>query len=142
MKLFYAFVIVLMVLVSACTQQTPEVAPNPTPQPEVQPAEEAEVAEVVEEPVVEEATTTEVRMLAAGNFEPEELSINTGDAVTWMNDGERRGALILFKDGRAYMNSNPLDPGDKFEHEFTEAGSYDFWWNIAYGTVSGKLTVE
>tara|TARA_Y100000294_G_C8412102_1_gene279228 strand:- start:125 stop:535 length:411 start_codon:yes stop_codon:yes gene_type:complete len=136
-----------MVLVSACTQQAPEVQPEPTPQPEVQPT--PEVVEVVEEEpeevieVVEPvATTNEVRIVGTEGFEPEELSIVTGSAVTWINDGDRRAAVIIFKDGRSYVNSPPIDSEGKFEHEFNEVGSYEFWLNIAYGVIDGKIIVE
>ena len=144
MRLFYAIILSLMVLVSACAQQPQPVQTQPTPQPEVQPAQE--IIEVVEEETVEVvepvATTNEIKIIGTEGFEPEELSIITGSAVTWINGGERRAAVIIFKDGKSYVNSPPIDSGAIFEHEFNEAGSYDYWLNIAFGVVSGNIVVE
>jgi len=145
MKLLYGVFLVLIVLVSACAQKAAEpVAPPRAPEP-VAPAPEPEAdiggTGAAVAPQVEE-TVNEVRYVGAGGFEPKDLTISAGSAVTWINDDEKVGAVILFKDGRSFTNSGRLAPDGKFEYEFTEAGVYDFWWNLAFGGVSGKLTVE
>jgi len=145
MKLLYGVFLVLMVFVSACAQQAAQPAPVPEPEPAAPaPEPEPEAAEgtgAAVAPQVEEKVN-EVRYVGAGGFEPDELTISAGSAVTWINDDEKAGAVILFKDGRSFTNSGRLAPDGKFEYEFTQAGVYDFWWNLAYGAVSGKLTVE
>jgi len=61
---------------------------------------------------------------------------------TWINDDEKKGAVVIFKDNRAYVNSPGLMAEQKFEHEFAEPGEYNFWWNIAFSGNAGKITVE
>jgi len=141
MRLFYAILLVLIVFVSACAQQ-PEPAPVPTQQPVV--VEPAEEVVVVEEEEVEVAvpSTSEVRILAGSAFDPDSLTINVGDSVTWINSDEKVAILIIFKDDRAFQNSNRILPGEKFEQEFTEAGSYQYWRNIAFTSDGATITVE
>ena len=145
MKLIYGVFLVLMVFVSACAQQAAQPvlpsAPEPAaPAPESQP-EAAEGTGAAVAPQVEE-TVNEIRYVGSGGFDPKELTISAGSAVTWINSDSKAGGLLIFKDGRSFTNSGRLAPDGKFEYEFTEAGVYDFWWNLAYGAVSGKLTVE
>ena len=147
MRWLYGVFLILMVFVSACAQQTEPVAPPSAPEPEPAapaPEPEPEAAEgtgAAVAPQVEE-TVNEIRYVGAGGFEPDELTISAGSAVTWINSDSKAGGLLIFKDGRSFANSGRLAPDGKFEYEFTEAGVYDFWWNLAYGAVSGKLTVE
>ena len=147
MRWLYGVFLILMVFVSACAQQTEPVAPPSAPEPEPAapaPEPEPEAAEgtgAAVAPQVEE-TVNEIRYVGAGGFEPDELTISAGSAVTWINSDSKAGGLLIFKDGKSFTNSGRLAPDGKFEYEFTEAGVYDFWWNLAYGAVSGKLTVE
>jgi len=144
MKYFYAIILGLMVLVSACAQEVQQVQPQstqPSPQPAAPAEDEVEVE--AEEEVVEAApSTSEVRVLDAGAFEPTEMTINVGDSVTWINTDDIEAVLIIFKDGRTYTNSQKFNPGEQFEHEFMEAGSYQFWRNIAFSSDGGMITVE
>lgn len=149
MKLFYGIVLVLMIFVSACAQQAAEQAPVTEPEAsaeaEVQPEAGAEgtgAAVAAPEEEVAETTSNEIRSVGAGGFDPDELTISAGSAVTWINDDEKALVIIIFKDGKSFMNSNRIMPGEKFEIEFTEAGEYEYWQNIAFGVVGGKITVE
>lgn len=147
MKLIYGVFLVLMVLVSACAQQAaqpvaPPSAPEPVaPAPEPEPEADTDGTGAAVAPQVEE-TVNEIRYVGAGGFDPDELTIKAGSAVTWINSDSKAGGLLIFKDGRSFANSGRLAPDGKFEYEFTEAGMYDFWWNLAYESISGKLTVE
>ncbi len=145
MRWLYGVFLVLMVFVSACAQQTEPVAPPsapepaapaPEPQPEVAEGTGAAVAPQVEE------TVNEVRYVGSGGFDPKELTISAGSAVTWINSDSKAGEVLIFKNGKSFVSSKRLAPDGKFEYEFAEVGVYDFWWNLAYGAVSGKLTVE
>ncbi len=149
MKLFYGIVLVLMIFVSACAQQAAEQAPVTEPEAsaeaEVQPEAGAEgtgAAVAAPEEEVVETTSNEIRSVGAGGFDPDELTISAGSAVTWINDDEKTQVIIIFKDGKSFTNSNRIMPGEKFEIEFTEAGEYEYWQNIAFGVVGGKITVE
>ena len=143
MKYFYAIIFGLMILVTACAQEVQQVQPQstqPSPQPAV-PTEETEIE--VEEEVAEVApSSSEVRVLTAGAFEPTELTINVGDSVTWINTDDKEAVIIIFKDGRTYTNSNKFKPGEQFENEFMEAGSYQYWRSVAFSSDGGMITVE
>ena len=141
MKIFYAIVLVLMVFVSACAQQPSEPAP-PASAPSVEPEPEPE-PEIVAAPevVVPETTSEEVRMVSNGGIEPLELTINAGSSVTWIYDAEIVSVLTILKDGVSYITSPVLKAGEKFEHEFTEAGEYTYW-AVSYGPQGAKIIVE
>ena len=143
MKLFYGIVLVLMIFVSACAQQAaPEAAPSaPAAAPAPAPVEDDTETEV-EAPEVMETTSEDIRALEDGNFEPNALTIASGSSVTWRNARETNIVIIIFKENRAYINSQKIDPDETFEHEFTEAGEYQFWQNIAFQGDGGTITVS
>ncbi|MCH8003720.1 MAG: cupredoxin domain-containing protein [Nanoarchaeota archaeon] len=157
MKLFSGIVLVLMVFVSACAQQpvaepaAQPSAPEPSPVPEAEPEPEVE-AEAEPEPATEaegtgavvavpEGDSYDIRYVGAGGFDPDTLTISAGSSVTFFNDDSKTMVIIVFKDGRNFATPR-LSPGQQAEVEFTEPGEYDFWWNLAYATVGGKITVE
>ena len=153
MKLLFAIVLVVMLFVSACGQkpaEEPDVV-SPGDEPVIEPEEPTETdvempegdMTPVDEPeeVAKPTTSDEVRILAKGGLEPLELSISAGSAVTWMNEDTKDIVLTFFKDGKFYLNSAVIKPGEKFEHEFTEAGEYEYW-TLAYGPQGAKITVK
>lgn len=147
MKLIYGVFLVLMVFVSACAQQAAQPAPAPEPEPaapvpEPEPEADTEGTGAAVAPQEKAETVNEIRYVGSGGFEPDELAIKAGSAVTWINSDSKAGEVLIFKDRKSFVSSKRLAPDGKFEYEFTEAGVYDFWWNLAYGAVSGKLTVE
>ena len=75
-------------------------------------------------------------------FDPKELTINSRDQVSWKNEGHSDMILLIFKDGEQYLNQNAINSGDTFTHQFNEAGSYDIYWNIIDGPVTGKLIIK
>lgn len=143
MKLFYGIILVLMIFVSACAQQAAQPEAEPS-EPEAPVAEDEDdgtgVAVAVPEEEPAETSTTDVRYVGAGGFDPDKLTISAGSSVTWFNDDSKSMVMIIFKDGKSFSTQR-LNPGQQAETEFTEAGDYDFWWNIAYAAVGGKLTV-
>jgi len=153
MKLFYGIVLVLMVFVSACAPQAAQPAPaaEPEPVPEVEPEAEVE-AEAEPEPATEvegtgavvaapEGGSYDIRYVGAGGFDPDTLTISAGSSVTFFNDDSKTMVIIVFKDGKNFATPR-LNAGQQAEVEFTEPGEYDFWWNLAYAAVGGKITVE
>ena len=147
MKLFYGIILVLIVFVGACAPQVAPPAPVAEPEsvpiaePEAEPEPEVE-AEAEGTGAVVAGDSTEVRYVGAGGFDPDTLTIITGSAVTWINGDDKAGAVLMFKEGKFQVNSGRLNPGAKFEYEFTEEGEYEYFWNLAFGAVSGKITVE
>ena len=158
MKLFYGIILVMMVFVSACAPQVvqPEADTTPLPtggQDAGDAIEEKEDAgEVMEDKgdtlegkegeAMEDKGDADIRALGAGAFDPDELTISAGSSVTWMNSANKNLVILIFKDGKSYMNSQKIDPGEIFENEFTEAGEYQYWQNIAYSGDGGTITVE
>ena len=142
MKLLYGIFLVLMVFVSACAQQPTGQTVQPLPQetPPVVEEAEPETAEVVEEETPLEKA--EVRILGQGEFDPNELAISVGETVTWVNTDSKEAVIIIFKDGKVYQNSQKIKPGEKFEHEFKEQGSYQYWRNVAFSSDGAKITAK
>jgi len=148
MKLFYGIILVLIVFVSACSQQ-PQSVPQQPADGEVQPQAIKEVVveddgDAMEEKgdAIEVGDSFEVRVIGQGAFDPDALTINVGDSVTWINTDEKDAVILIFKDGRTYQNSPKFKSGESFELEFTEPGEYQYWRNIAYGSNGGTITVE
>jgi len=144
MKLFYGIVLVLIVFISACAQQPvaqpepqPSAPPAPPPEPEPKPVDVAP-----EEDVPVETSTTDIRYVGAGGFDPSDVTISVGSSVTFFNDDSKPIVIIIFKDGKTYTVISRMNPGQQTEHEFTEPGAYQFWWNIAYAAVGGTITVQ
>ena len=142
MKLYYAIVLVLIVFVSACTQQpaetqTPVVTPEPSPEPTLPEKTEVTVPESKEEVVA--PTGDEVRMLGVGQYDPEEVTISTGGTVTLFNDGGLK-TVVSIKGPSGTTTTPIIEAGDKYEQEFAEAGEYDVW-AVVYG-LGIKVTVK
>jgi plastocyanin len=141
MKLFYGIILVLVVFVSACSQQAQISEPEAMEKGE---AMEKDGDAMEGEAMKDKGSTlsaADIRILGKGGFEPSELTINAGESVTWINDDEKTFTMTIFKDGKSYMNSNVLKPGDLFEQEFSEEGTYEYW-TLAYGPQGAKIVVE
>lgn len=147
MKLFYGIVLIMVMFISACAPQAaePEAQPSaPVTAPEPEPEPETEGTGAAVAPPEEEAaetSTTDVRYVGAGGFDPDKLTISVGSSVTFFNDDSKSMVIIIFKDGKTFATPR-LNSGQQFEVEFTESGEYDYWWNIAYAAVGGTITVE
>lgn len=89
-----------------------------------------------------EGSGFDVQVLGAGKFDPETLTIKSGDSVTWINADSGEAIIIIFKDRASYITSKKFSPGEQFEHEFTETGKYQYWRNIAFSSDGATITVE
>lgn len=148
MKLFYAIALILMVLASACAQQAEQPAPIagpmpvPTeePVPETQAEETAVAAPQTEESKPAEAKSNEVRMLGIGKYEPLEAKISAGGTVTFLNEGNLKTVVTIKSKGKV-ITTPIIQPGNRYEQLFAEAGTYEFW-GVAYGQGGAKIIVE
>ncbi len=150
-KLVYAIMLVLMIFVSACAQQQE--------QPSAQPAAASNPAPIVQEPAPEpetggtgasvapqaeekapEAKSDEARLLGTGKYEPLEVKISKGGTVTFFNDGGIKTVITIKGKGKI-INTQVIQPGGKYEQEFMEAGTYEYW-GVAYGQGGAKIIVE
>ena len=81
----------------------------------------------------DDATTITIRDLA---FEPADVTIASGDAVTWeWEDGSTEHSVVGFD------FKEPPKADGSFEHTFDEVGSYDYSCSI-HPSMTGRITVE
>ena len=74
------------------------------------------------------AYAADIQMGANGNliFEPNEVTVNVGDTVTFTN-GELPPHNVVFLDNPELSHSDlAFSPGESFNVTFTEAGNYEF----------------
>ena len=70
-------------------------------------------------------------------FDPGDLTVAKGTAVTWKNDDS---ATHRIKSGDGSFDSEDLKNGDSFEHTFDTAGTFDYICGI-HPSMKGKITV-
>ena len=58
-------------------------------------------------------------------FDPEDLTINVGDTVTWTNN-DGMGHTATSTDEPASFDSGNIDAGATWSFTFTEAGTYNY----------------
>jgi plastocyanin len=118
---------------------TPGATPTPTPPPpdEETPPPPAPVAE--SSPTVSAASSASV---SAGDnfFAPTSITIQVGGSVTWSNDGQS-AHTVTANDGS--FDSGNLDPGQSFNHTFTEPGTFAYFceYHRSLGQ-EGTVTVQ
>jgi len=74
------------------------------------------------------AYAADIQMGANGNliFEPNEVTVNVGDTVTFTN-GDLPPHNVVFLDNPELSHSDlAFSPGESFNVTFTEAGNYEF----------------
>lgn len=72
-------------------------------------------------------------------FYPEELTINTGDTIVWVN---KEDAPHLVYEPHNLFRSPKLVLGDSFSFTFTQAGEYIYSDSIFAKTMRGKIIVK
>tara|TARA_B000000609_G_scaffold68341_1_gene51166 strand:+ start:789 stop:1166 length:378 start_codon:yes stop_codon:yes gene_type:complete len=91
------------------------------------------------------AYAADIQMGANGNliFEPNEVTVNVGDTVTFTN-GELPPHNVVFLDNPELSHSDlAFSPGESFNVTFTEAGNYEFQCEPHAGAgMKGVIHVE
>ncbi len=72
-------------------------------------------------------------------FDPDEITIASGDTVTWTNYDDSRHTVTEDDDA---FDSDDLDQGDSFSWTFDVAGSYGYFCDRHDETMSGTVNVE
>ncbi len=72
-------------------------------------------------------------------FDPDEITIASGDTVTWTNYDDSRHTVTEDDDA---FDSDDLDQGDTFSWTFDVAGSYGYFCDRHDETMSGTVNVE
>ncbi len=68
-------------------------------------------------------------------FNPQEVRIDPGDTVIWVNEGAR--VHDIKSDERGQFRSGDMQPGDTFSHTFTEEGYYFYY--CTYHGAAGQV---
>ena len=91
------------------------------------------------------AYAADIQMGANGNliFEPNEVTVNVGDTVTFTN-GDLPPHNVVFLDNPELSHSDlAFSPGESFNVTFTEAGNYEFQCEPHAGAgMKGVIHVE
>ena len=62
-------------------------------------------------------------------FAPASITVKAGTTVTWTNADQ--DAHTVTSDGKSGpLNSKPLNPGESYQHTFTQAGTYSYLCTI------------
>ena len=72
-------------------------------------------------------------------FNPEDLTINVGDTVTWTNN-DGIGHTATSTDEPAYFDSENIDTGATWSFTFTEAGTYNYKCDY-HSSMTASITV-
>ena len=98
-----------------------------------------------------EATATEVTIELVA-FSPEELEVDAGATVTWVNEDpgahtvtsgaveQGTSGVTPSPDGR--FDSGDIAGGDSFEQTFDEAGTYEYFCALHPATMRGVINVR
>ena len=72
-------------------------------------------------------------------FDPDEITIASGDTVTWTNHDDSRHTVTEDDDA---FDSDDLEQGDTFSWTFDVVGSYGYFCDRHDETMSGTVNVE
>lgn len=98
--------------------------------PEIQPTspivQDSIIEEIIdEEPILKPASDEVVIRILRTNFDPEELNVDVGTTVTWINEGTQAHQLHHIAVNRKFTSDRIL-PGDTFSYTFDEPGTYRY----------------
>ncbi len=74
-------------------------------------------------------------------FEPAELDVEPGTTVAWTNAGEQIHNVKAIGRGPGFF-SEAMNPGDEFEHRFSEPGTYDYLCTLHPEMMKATITVS
>ena len=83
--------------------------------------------------IVSDAST-----LADKSYDPNPLTINQGDTVTWTN---KDFGIHTVTENQELFGSDDLRPDQTFDHTFDSAGTYDYHCKL-HPTMIGKIIVN
>jgi plastocyanin len=76
--------------------------------------------------------------LADMAFDPNPVTINQGDTVTWIN---KDFGIHTITENQELFSSKDLRPDQSFEYTFDSGGTYDYHCKI-HPTMTGKVNVN
>ena len=106
-------------------------------------ASEGDAPEPPDDVVVIDGTAATVQSLD-NTFRAPDIQVEPGTTVTWTNDGRNEHDVLPVEGDAWGVEVDGFQPGDAYEHTFTEPGVYDYYCSI-HGTTSagmvGSVTV-
>ncbi len=106
-------------------------------------ASEGDAPEPPDDAVVIDGTAATVQSLD-NTFRAPDIQVEPGTTVTWTNDGRNEHDVLPVEGDAWGVEVESFQPGDAYEHTFTEPGVYDYYCSI-HGTTSagmvGSVTV-
>jgi plastocyanin len=80
--------------------------------------------------------------IASFTFDPDGVTVQEGDTVTWTNNETNVGHTVTSDDGApAAFDSAGVNPGQSFAFEFTEAGTYAYHCDF-HPNMTGTVEVQ
>ena len=140
---------VLMIILSACSQPQPSAATDTTPERETVTEPSAPVS-APSEPVTE--TQGDTKGVSAGGeaasviiknfkFTPAELKVKKGTTVTWRNEDTAAHTVESSTADNKVIKSEQLDPDDTFTFTFDATGEFPYLCGL-HRSMKGKVIVE
>lgn len=106
-------VILAFLLLVACAQ-TPQVVPQPEPQPVMEAP-----------PVVESSGLTTNVQIRDFHFQPQNVNVKVGDTVVWTQQDSVQHTVTIVS-GPESFDSGLLSQGQTFRYTFTKPGTYAY----------------
>lgn len=139
--------VILTVLIAACSQPQPPAEPTDTAPETVQ---ETSEQETVEAPITE--TQGDEKGVSAGGeaasvviksfkFTPTELKVKKGTTVTWRNEDSAPHTVESTTADNKVLDSDQLDQDDTFTFTFDQAGEFSYKCGL-HSSMRGKVIVE
>jgi plastocyanin len=76
--------------------------------------------------------------IADFSFAPETITVDTGQTVTWTNEGQADHTVK----GRGFFSSKALGNGQKFSHRFAAAGRFTYLCTLHPTQMRGAVIVR
>jgi len=73
-------------------------------------------------------------------FNPTTITVAVNATVTWTNKDENTYTITSNDSG--LFDSGPIIPGSIYNHQFTQAGTYNYHNTISYPNMTGTVIVQ
>ncbi len=101
-----------------------------------------EVEKPVNETKIEDRRLDQIILIEDYKFSPKELSIERGERVTWINNGEKVHYVLSIR-GLRLADSGNMQPGQNYSVLFdVEPGTYEYFDPIYKSNMFGKIIVK
>lgn len=101
-------------------------------------ASEGDGPEAPEDAVVIDGTTATVQSLD-NTFRAPDIQVKPGTTITWTNDGRNEHDVLPVEGDAWGVEVEAFQPGDAYEHTFSEPGVYDYYCSIHGTTTAGMV---